>query len=73
MSSPARKSLAQLGKLTIVQISDVHLGLIVRKERLDAMLDKVKAGRRPISLSQPGTWWMVRSTVWRDWRNFCGK
>jgi len=30
------------GTLTIAQISDVHLGLIVRKERLTMMLDKVK-------------------------------
>ena len=32
-----------LGRLTIVQISDVHLGLIVRKERLKAMLAQVTA------------------------------
>jgi len=30
------------GKLTIVQISDVHLGLIVRRERLQTILNKVK-------------------------------
>jgi uncharacterized protein len=32
-----------LKKLTIVQISDVHLGLIVRQERLDRMMARVKA------------------------------
>ncbi|RII27374.1 MAG: metallophosphoesterase [Geobacter sp.] len=31
------------GKLVIVQMSDVHLGLIVRKERLATMLTKVRA------------------------------
>jgi uncharacterized protein len=32
-----------LKKLTIVQISDVHLGLVVRQERLDRMLARVRA------------------------------
>ena len=31
------------GKLTIVQISDVHLGLIVRRTRLARIIEKVKA------------------------------
>lgn len=33
----------ELKKLTIVQISDVHLGLVVRQERLDRMLARVRA------------------------------
>jgi uncharacterized protein len=33
----------EAGKLTIVQLSDVHLGLIVREERLKTMLAKVTA------------------------------
>jgi uncharacterized protein len=40
-----------LGKLTIVQISDVHLGLIVRKERLKAILDKVTQAEPDILVS----------------------
>jgi predicted MPP superfamily phosphohydrolase len=39
------------GKLTIVQISDVHLGLIVRRERLSMMLDKIKAAAPDILVS----------------------
>lgn len=31
-----------LGKLLIVQLSDVHLGLIIRKKRLEMILNKVK-------------------------------
>ncbi|MDO8281567.1 MAG: metallophosphoesterase [Thermodesulfovibrionia bacterium] len=34
---------ASIGKIKIVQISDVHLGHIVREERLRNILDKVKA------------------------------
>jgi predicted MPP superfamily phosphohydrolase len=33
------------GNLTIVQMSDVHLGLIVREERLNMMLARVKAAK----------------------------
>ena len=40
-----------LGKLTIVQISDVHLGLIIRKERLITILDLVKAAAPDILVS----------------------
>lgn len=40
-----------VGKLTIVQISDVHLGLIVRKERLSRIIDKVKAASPDILVS----------------------
>lgn len=32
----------EVGRLKIVQISDVHVGLIIREERLKNMLDKVK-------------------------------
>jgi predicted MPP superfamily phosphohydrolase len=39
------------GKLTIVQISDVHLGLIVRDVRLQAILDKVKEASPDILVS----------------------
>lgn len=38
-------------KLTIVQVSDVHLGLIVRKERLARILDQVKAASPDILVS----------------------
>lgn len=40
-----------LSKLTVVQISDVHLGLIVGKRRLTAMLDKVKEASPDILVS----------------------
>jgi predicted MPP superfamily phosphohydrolase len=40
-----------LGKLTIVQISDVHLGLIVRDVRLQTILDKVKEASPDIVVS----------------------
>lgn len=40
-----------VGKLTIVQISDVHLGLIVRKERLSRIIDIVKAASPDILVS----------------------
>lgn len=33
---------AEVGRLTVVQISDVHLGLIVRKYRLGRIIDKIK-------------------------------
>jgi predicted MPP superfamily phosphohydrolase len=39
------------GKLTIVQISDVHLGLIVREERLRRILDVVREARPDILVS----------------------
>ncbi|KAF0217748.1 MAG: hypothetical protein FD174_3219 [Geobacteraceae bacterium] len=41
----------EMGKLTIAQISDVHLGLIVREERLARILDKVKAAAPDILVS----------------------
>ena len=40
-----------VGRLKIVQISDVHLGLIVRKERLERMLKEVKAADPDILVS----------------------
>jgi predicted MPP superfamily phosphohydrolase len=39
---------ADTGKLRIVQISDVHLGLIVREERLRRIMDIVKAAKPDI-------------------------
>lgn len=38
-------------RLTIVQISDVHLGLIIRSTRLERMLDAVKAAKPDIFIS----------------------
>lgn len=40
-----------MGPLRIVQISDVHLGLIVREERLKLILDKVKTANPDILVS----------------------
>jgi len=40
-----------VGNLTIVLISDVHLGLIVRKERLSRIIDKIKAASPDILVS----------------------
>lgn len=39
------------GRLRIVQISDVHLGLIVRKERLEKILKEVKAAEPDLLVS----------------------
>jgi uncharacterized protein len=39
------------GTLTIVQITDVHLGLIVREDRLNLILEKVKAAAPDILVS----------------------
>jgi predicted MPP superfamily phosphohydrolase len=38
-------------RLTIAQISDVHLGLIIRNERLEKMLDAVRAAKPDIFIS----------------------
>jgi len=40
-----------IDRLTIVQISDVHLGLIIRCDRLEKMLDVVKAAKPDIFIS----------------------
>jgi uncharacterized protein len=40
-----------VGKLTIVQISDVHLGLIVRQERLSRIIEQVKAAAPDVLVS----------------------
>jgi predicted MPP superfamily phosphohydrolase len=40
-----------VGKLTIVQISDVHLGLIVREERLKRIVAEIKAASPDILVS----------------------
>jgi predicted MPP superfamily phosphohydrolase len=47
----SRKIPKTLGKLTIVQVSDVHLGLIVRQERLRRILAKVTATAPDILVS----------------------
>ena len=41
----------EIGRLTIVQISDVHLGLIVREERLKLILDEVRKANPDILVS----------------------
>ena len=41
----------EIGTITIVQISDVHLGLIVREGRLRKILDKVKEAQPDILVS----------------------
>lgn len=42
---------AAVGRLRIVQISDVHLGLIIRRYRLDRILEKVRAAQPDILVS----------------------
>ncbi len=42
---------AGIDQLTIVQISDVHLGLIIRCSRLEQMLDVIKAAKPDILIS----------------------
>jgi predicted MPP superfamily phosphohydrolase len=49
LSSP--KIAPSPGRVTIVQISDVHLGLIVRKDRLKAIIDLVEAAAPDILVS----------------------
>ena len=41
----------EIGRLTIVQLSDIHLGLIVRKKRLERILKKVTAADPDILIS----------------------
>ena len=41
----------EVGRVRIVQISDVHVGLIVGKNRLEKILDKVKAAKPDIFIS----------------------
>ncbi|MEW6410833.1 MAG: metallophosphoesterase [Nitrospirota bacterium] len=41
----------EIGRLRIVQISDIHLGLIVREERLKRILNEVKAANPDIIVS----------------------
>jgi len=45
---PTAKISKNIGGLRIVQISDVHLGLMVREKRLTRILDRVKAARPDI-------------------------
>ncbi|GAB4390665.1 MAG: metallophosphoesterase [Thermodesulfovibrionales bacterium] len=42
---------ADVGRLRIVQISDVHLGLVVRRERLGLILEKVREAQPDILVS----------------------
>lgn len=42
---------ARVERLTIVQISDVHLGMIIRAERLSRMLDIVRSAKPDIFIS----------------------
>jgi hypothetical protein len=42
---------AAIGKLTIVQLSDVHLGLIIRRERLERIIEKVREADPDILVS----------------------
>jgi predicted MPP superfamily phosphohydrolase len=51
LTIPTAKIPEGLGKLRIVQISDVHLGLIVRQSRLKRILKKVKAAEPDILIS----------------------
>ncbi len=48
---PTAKLPATIQKLTIAQISDVHLGLMVREERLGKMLARVREARPDIVVS----------------------
>ncbi|HUN54476.1 MAG TPA: metallophosphoesterase [Smithella sp.] len=45
------KSLSNNGKIRIVQISDVHIGLIIRNKRLKVILDRVKEEKPDILVS----------------------
>jgi predicted MPP superfamily phosphohydrolase len=45
------KILSNNGKIRIVQISDVHVGLIIRNNRLQAILDRVKEAKPDILVS----------------------
>lgn len=48
---PTDKISQNIGRLRIVQISDVHLGLMVRNKRLTKILEQVKAARPDILVS----------------------
>ena len=51
MEIQTEQSLLNNGKIRIVQISDVHIGLIVRDERLQKIIDCVKAANPDILVS----------------------
>jgi len=51
MSQQYTKLPEGVDRIRIAQISDVHLGLIVRKERLGLILEKVKAAAPDILVS----------------------
>ena len=48
---PTAKISKNIGRLRIVQISDVHLGLMVREKRLSNILERVKAAQPDILVS----------------------
>jgi hypothetical protein len=47
----AEQTLPNNGKIRIVQISDVHVGVIIREKRLEAILDKVREASPDILVS----------------------
>jgi len=47
----SRKIPADIGRITVVQISDVHLGLIVGKERLDRIVGEIRKANPDILVS----------------------
>lgn len=47
----SKKMAKELNGFTIVQISDVHLGLIVREKRLQAIIEKVKEAKPHVLVS----------------------
>jgi len=47
----SRKIPAEIGRITVVQISDVHLGLIVGKERLDRIVREIRKADPDILVS----------------------
>ncbi len=47
----AEQTLPNNGKIRIVQISDVHVGIIIREKRLQAILDKVREANPDILVS----------------------
>lgn len=48
---PTGQTLPNGGKIRIVQISDVHIGLIIKEKRLQAMVDKINEAKPDILIS----------------------
>ncbi|MEF9427317.1 MAG: hypothetical protein L0956_09165 [Candidatus Mariimomonas ferrooxydans] len=59
----------EVGRLKIVQISDIHLGLIVREKRLKRILREVTKANPDILVST-GDLWTDRWTGSKAWQNF---